>query len=162
MPRFDVDARLVLAMCGAPPSVDPSTSLPRKATELAYPPPALFPLPTEHALLAGPVGFAQGCAAHSGPRERGEHSTAHTKIPPGVIDFAVRNLPVRFSRTACATIDVSHWVIRTMFPSRWIRCLICAALASPAGVLAAEVELAGVFGTVSAPQTPSFPEPATL
>lgn len=69
-----------------------------------------------------------------------------TRIPWGVIDFAVLNLPARSRRTACATIDVSHWVIRTMFLSRWIRCLTCAALASPAGVLAAEVELAGVFG----------------
>lgn len=75
------------------------------------------------------------------------HRAELTKNPPGVIDFAVPNLIARCSRTACATIDVSHWVIRTMFPSRWIRCLICAALASPAGVLAAEVELAGVFGT---------------
>lgn len=32
-----------------------------------------------------------------------------------------------------------------MFSSRWLRCLVCAVIVSPAGVLAAEVELAGVF-----------------
>ena len=74
------------------------------------------------------------------------HRTEPTKIRWGVIDFAVLNPTARFRRTACVTIHLSHWVIHTMLFSRWIRCLICAVIASPAGVLAAEVELAGVFG----------------